>query len=79
MLFCKTDSIWIGAHDIYGNDTFYWLDGSAVLDGYNNIDILDGGEDDALFVATFTSWNWRDEYESDPSNFICERDISEET
>ena len=48
---------WIGAHDLHGNDTFFWLDGEALDDGFTNYGELSGGIDDGLIANNDFEWN----------------------
>ena len=69
--------IFIGGYDTFGDDTFYWLDGTAVEDGYTNFEEnqVDGGPDDAMFMDDSFDWQWGDFEPNDPQPFLCERDV----
>ena len=56
------DRVWMGGFDIYSNDTYYWLDGSAVEDGYTNwiSNEPSGGDHDALYLNYDNNWQWAD-------------------
>ena len=67
----------IGGYDIFGNDTFYWLDGTPVADGYTNFieSEVNGGTEDAMFLDDTFDWQWGDYPPEYAHPFLCERDI----
>ena len=65
--------MYIGGFDINGNDTLYWLDGTAIEDGYTNYCCLNGGEEDALYMYS-TDWTWGDVLTIWNAYFLCEMD-----
>ena len=69
--------IFIGAYDLFGDDTFYWLDITPVEDAYTNFypPEIDGGDQDALFLDNSINWQWGDTYPYFAQSFLCERDI----
>ena len=73
-----SDYVWLGGYDIYDNDTFYWLDGTAVEDGYTNFCHTDGRDDNGMVMLPqcgTPDWGWGDWPEDDPHIFMCEKDL----
>ena len=66
--------IFIRAYDLYGNDTMYWLDGTAVDSGYTNYneESINGGDEDALYMDNSFGWEWGDYYPAELQTFLCE-------
>ena len=70
-----SDSVYIGGFDIYTNDTLYWLDGTAIDDGYTNYCCLNGGGENALYMYS-NDWTWGDVVgEFGEAYFLCEVDL----
>ena len=77
-LYYFSDYVWLGGYDIYDNDTFYWLDGTAVEDGYTNFCHTDGRDDNGMILLPqcgTPDWGWGDWPEDDPHIFMCEKDL----
>ena len=77
-LILVSDYVWIGGYDIYDNDTFYWLDGTPMADGYTNFCHTDGRNDNGVIILPQCGepdWGWGDWPEDDPYYYICERDL----
>ena len=66
----------IGAYDQFGNDTFYWLDGTPVEAGFTYwaADEPDGGTHDLLELRDFDNWRWGDERAIGYHRPLCEFD-----
>ena len=52
----------------------YWLDGSAVDDGYTNYygPSTNGGDEDALYLRDTENWMWGDYYPNNSYRLLCE-------
>ena len=57
-----SDRTWIGAYDQFNDDVMFWLDGSAVNQGYTNWlkGQPDGGNHDCLYLKYDENWQWAD-------------------
>ena len=71
------DRVFIGGFDIYSNDTYYWLDGTAVEDGYTNwmSNEPTGGDHDALYLNYDNNWQWADYLINGFYYPLCEIDL----
>ena len=71
-----TEWAWIGGRDRFGNDVYYWLNGTPVEDGYTNWAIAepDGGSHDAMYIRHNENWEWADDPYSVHNYVLCEID-----
>ncbi len=66
----------MGAFDLFGDDSLYWLDGTPLADGFTNLDPDNsGGDQDALYLNPFLAWLWSDIDETNSLLYLCERDV----
>ena len=69
--------IFIGACDLYDNDTMYWLDSTAVDSGYINYneESINGGDEDVLCMDNSFGWEWGDYSPAELQPFLCEMNL----
>ncbi len=67
---------WLGAKDMFQNDTFYWLDDTTLDDGFTNWDPAEphDGDEDGIVLHT-SDWQWVNIKLDGQYNFLCEHDL----
>ena len=77
-VFCILGSqSWLGGFDWFGNNTFYWLNGDRVEDGYTHWMSTepDHGTSDGMIISKDWSYEWGDIAPANTRQFTCQLDV----